>query len=63
MAKAPKPADKCVRRRLYSLYPEQISKLEQLAKRAKVPQSQYLRELIDVAFAEKFETVRYGAAN
>lgn len=44
-----------VERRLYSLYPEQIAKLEKLAKARKMPQSQYLRELIDVAFATVFE--------
>lgn len=43
-----------VERRLYSLYPEQIVKLEKLAKLRKMPQSQYLRELIDVAFATVF---------
>lgn len=39
-----------VTRRLYSLYPEQIMKLETMAKARSIPQSQFLRELLDVAF-------------
>lgn len=55
-----------VLRRLYSLYPEQVQKLEQLAKLRKMPQSQYLREIIDVAYATAFantekRAVTYGA--
>jgi hypothetical protein len=46
-----------VTRRLYSLYPDQISKLEQLAKQAGTSQSEYLRQLIDVAFVEKMQGV------
>lgn len=42
-------------RRLYSLYPEQVEKLAKLAKARKMPASQYLRELIDVAFVASFE--------
>jgi hypothetical protein len=63
-----KSPDDRVKRRLYSLYPEHILKLEKLARARKMPQSQYLRELIDVAFASTFEpepkvkkTVQYGA--
>lgn len=49
---------KRVRRRLYSLYPEQIAKLEFLAKKKQMPQSQLLRELIDVAFINEQQTYR-----
>lgn len=56
---------KRVLRRLYSLYPEQVQKLEQLAKLRKMPQSQYLREIIEVAYAAAFaqadkRAVTYG---
>lgn len=62
MADDPKPVKERVTRRLYSLYPEQIKKLEKLAKQAGCPQSQYLRELIDVAYVEKIEQpkTQYG---
>lgn len=50
-----KAAVERVKRRLYSLYPEQIDKLAKLARKAGIPQSQYLRELIDVAYADRVE--------
>ena len=59
------PEEKC-RRRLYSLYPEQIAKLQKLAAHSSSNQSEYLRELIDVDYARKFprgevrEPIRYG---
>lgn len=52
-----------VKRRLYSLYPAQIKKLERLAKHSKIPQSQYLRELIDAEHARKFEQTHYGSSS
>lgn len=60
-----KPVKDRVTRRLYSLYPEQIKKLEQLAKQSGTSQSQYLRELIDVAYVEKVEQpkTQYGRIN
>lgn len=51
----PKAPSEKVMRRLYSLYPEQVEKLAKLAKARKMPASQYLRELIDVAFVASFE--------
>lgn len=54
---------KGVTRRLYSLYPEHVEMLKQLSKKAKMPASQYLRELIEVAFTEKFEKTQYGQSN
>ena len=48
--------------RLYSLYPEQVDKLKELAKLAKIPQSQYLRELIDVAYADRAQALQYVSA-
>ncbi len=61
----PKKAEDRVKRRLYSLYQAQITKLEKLAKLRKMPQSQYLRELIDNAYIESFGTIKksvqYGA--
>lgn len=57
-----------VTRRLYSLYPEQVEKLKKLADLAGIPQSMYLRQLIDVAYVEKVHqkgssTYHYGAEN
>lgn len=44
------PEDR-VKRRLYSLYKEQVDKIEQMARARSISQSHYLRELIDVAYA------------
>lgn len=52
-----KPEER-VRRRLYSLYQEQIAKLEQMAAARKMPQSQFLRELIDVAHVTYLQTIK-----
>lgn len=52
-----------VERRLYSLYPEHVRKLKELAKGAGIPQSEYLRELIDVEYARKAQLAdRYTSA-
>lgn len=50
---AKKAENEQVRRRLYSLYAEQITKLQELAAQAGISQSEYLRQLIDVAYVEK----------
>lgn len=64
MSDDPKPVKDRVTRRLYSLYPEQVRKLEELAKQAGTSQSNYLRELIDVAYVEKKQkSVQYGKVN
>ena len=61
----PKAPSEKVMRRLYSLYPEQVEKLSKLARARKMPASQYLRELIDVAFVAAFgeqkKSTIYGA--
>lgn len=61
----PKAPSERVMRRLYSLYPEHVEKLTKLAKARKMPQSQYLRELIDIAFIAAFgeqkKVTTYGA--
>lgn len=54
-----KKTDK-VTRRLYSLYPDHIRKLGELAKQSRMPASEYLRELIDVAYATKLNEEREG---
>lgn len=51
--KFPDPNKPTVERRLYSLYPLSIQKLKELAKHAEMSQSHFLRELIDVAYAER----------
>lgn len=50
-----KDPEQAVRRRLYSLYPEQIRKLVELAAQSNISQSEYLRQLIDVAYVEKIQ--------
>jgi predicted DNA-binding protein len=52
-----------VKRRLYSLYPEQIAKLERLAKHSQMPQSEYLRELIDAEYVRKFPVTTKNVTN
>lgn len=51
--KNPDPSKPTVERRLYSLYPEQIKQLKELARAAGISQSNFLRELIQVAYAER----------
>lgn len=51
--KFPDPNNPTVERRLYSIYPAQIQKLKELAKLTGMSQSHFLRELIDVAYAER----------
>jgi hypothetical protein len=53
----PKDPEARVKRRLYSLYKEQIVKLEEMSKARSIPQSQFLRELIDVAYVTYKQTL------
>lgn len=46
------------RKRLYSLNADQVAKLAELAKQANTTPSEYLRQLVDVAYVEKRQKER-----